>query len=469
MDIVERGQREKNWAALTSVAAAVCLTTAKLLVAVSTGSLGILSEALHSAMDLVGTALSYAAIRVSNRPPDATHPYGHAKFESLAALIAVFLLSLTALGIVREAGDRVLTSRQVPVPNIWAFIVLIGSIAIDVSRSRYLKRVAAKYGSQALEADAAHFATDLYGSLTVLVGITLLLVGQSVGWPAWLLSALDAGAGALVAVLILGVALRLALRAVDALTDRVPPTLVDRVMQAAGQTAGLAGRSPVTRVRYVGDQAYADVSIEVPRGVSLEQSNDISRRVVENVQQVIPRADVIVHTVPVIPDRESEVQRAILSASRLGLGIHHVRAFWTSAGLRLDMHMEVPSTMSLGTAHEQADRLEAELRSDLAVAEAHVHIEPRHEEAEALQSVSDPTIERMVRHATVNYHGIHDIEILSSQNGSVVKLHCYLPGEMPVAEAHAITAEIERVIRENVPRVYRVTVHPEPQVEGHIP
>jgi cation diffusion facilitator family transporter len=459
---IARGQREKSSAALSSVAAAILLAGAKLVVAITTGSLGLLSEALHSAMDLVGTALSYAAIRVSNRPPDATHPYGHAKFESLAALFAVFLLSLTALGIIREAIERVLTSRHVPIPDVWAFAVLIGSIIIDLSRSRYLRRVAARYGSQALEADAAHFATDLYGSLAVLLGITLLVFGQAAGWPTSLLAALDAGAGALVALLILGVAFRLALRTVDALTDKVPPTLVERVMHAAGQTSGLAGGTPLARVRYVGDQAYADVSVEVPRGVSLERSNEIAKRVVENVQNVIPRADVIVHTVPVVHDRESEVQRAVLSATRLGLGVHHVRAFWTESGLRLDMHMEVPSTMSLRTAHEEADLLEAELQSELEVAEAHVHIEPRHEEAEALERVPDGSVERLVRQATANFDGIHDIEVLSSARGAVVKLHCYLPGEMPVAEAHAITAEIERVIRDTVPRVYRITVHPEP-------
>src|SRR5688500_5835670 len=207
-------RREKNWAALSSIGAAIFLTAAKLIVALSTGSLGILSEALHSAMDLVGTALSYAAIRVSNRPPDATHPYGHAKFESLAALFAVFLLSLTALGIVREAVERVTSSQVVPVPNGWAFIVLIISIAVDLSRSRYLKRVAEKHGSQALEADAAHFATDLYGSVTVLGGVTLVVVGGAVGWSPGVLSTLDAVAASLVAILIQVVALRLALRAV---------------------------------------------------------------------------------------------------------------------------------------------------------------------------------------------------------------------------------------------------------------
>ncbi|MEO6457069.1 MAG: cation-efflux pump [Chloroflexia bacterium] len=464
MDEVER-RNKKNWAALTSIAAAVLLTSAKLLVALGTGSLGILSEALHSAMDLVGTALSYAAIRVSNRPPDATHPYGHAKFESLAALFAVFLLSLTALGIVREAGERVLNSRIVPVPNVWAFAVLIGAIAIDLSRSRYLKRVAAQYGSQALEADAAHFATDLYGSLTVLGGITLVAIGQAAGWPPVLLSTLDAGAATVVAILILGVALRLALRTVDALTDRVPPTLIDRVVEAAGQTAGLAGHLPVARVRYVGDQAYADVSIEVPRGVSLERSDDISRRVIANVQDVLPRADVMVHTVPVAPDGESEVQVAVLSANRLGVGVHHVRAFRTAAGLKIDMHMEVPSSMSLLAAHQQADRLEAELRADLGVVDAQVHIEPRHEEAENLHATSESTTERLILEALAGYEGIHDIEVLSSSRGVVVTLHCYLSGDLLVAEAHAVTADIERAVREMVPNIYRITVHPEPLSE----
>jgi cation diffusion facilitator family transporter len=462
--------REKNWAAATSMLAAVVLTIAKLTVALLTGSLGIFSEAMHSGMDLVGTALSFAAVRISSRPPDATHPYGHAKFESLAALFAVFLLAITSVGILREAFERVFETSVVPTGTFYGVGVLLLSILVDFTRSRYLKRVAKKHGSQALAADAAHFETDLYSSITVLLGLGLVAYGGSAGWsPQWLAAA-DALAGASVAVIILIVAGRLALRAVNSLTDRVPPNLVDDVVAAASQAPGTLG-DPSARVRFLGDQAYADVSIGVPRGLSLERSRAVSEEVVAKVQDVLPRADVVVRAVPVAPEAESAVQAATVTAARLGLGIHHVRAFQTPLGLRLDMHMEVPSHMTLGNAHEQADRLEAELAREIAGVNAQVHIEPRHEDVHTLVEAEQKEVRRLVEGAVAAgpHRGIHDIEVLQSEHGYVVTLHCYLPADMPIAAAHNVTAEIERVIREQVPGIYRITVHPEPATELHIP
>ena len=463
--------REKNWAATTSMLAAVVLTVAKLTVALLTGSLGIFSEAMHSGMDLVGTALSFAAVRISSRPPDATHPYGHAKFESLAALFAVFLLAITAVGILREAFQRVFETSVVPTGTFYGVGVLLLSILIDFTRSRYLKRVAKKHGSQALAADAAHFETDLYSSITVLLGLGLVAFGGAAGWsPQWLAAA-DALAGASVAVIILIVAGRLALRAVNSLTDRVPPNLVDDVVAAASQAPGTLG-DPSARVRFLGDQAYADVSIGVPRGLSLERSRAVSDEVVAKVQHVLPHADVVVRAVPLAPEAESAVQAATVTAARLGLGIHHVRAFQTPlGGLRLDMHMEVPSAMTLGDAHEQADRLEAELAREIAGVNAQVHIEPRHEDVHTLAEDDQEEVRRLVEHAVAEalFMGIHDIEALRSEHGYVVTLHCYLPADMPIAAAHNVTAEIERAIRERVPGIYRITVHPEPASELHIP
>lgn len=456
-------RREKNSAAVSSLFMAVLLTAAKLGAGIASGSLGILSEALHSAMDLVGTALSLAAVRISNRPPDATHPYGHAKFESLSALAAVGILALTALGILREALERVVNNHTAPQTSLLGIVVLLFAIGVDYSRSRYLSRVAAEYGSQALAADAAHFATDLFGSIAVLVSLLAVALGTWLGWPPAVLGFIDAAAGALVALIILYVASQLALRAVNALTDRVPPHLVAEVAQAAGNSPETLG-STTARVRYVGDQPYADVSIKVARGLSLERSTEVSQAVVERVQTVLPHADVVVHTLPVAPTSESAVQAAIITAARLGLGVHHVRAFNTPAGLRLDMHMEVPSYMTLKVAHEQADRLEAELRNDLSSAEAQVHIEPRHEEVYSLTKDDDTVrIEAKVAAATRDIVGVHDIEALKSPMGYVITLHCYLPDDLPVAAAHTMTAEIEHSVRECVPSLYRVTVHPEPQ------
>ncbi len=468
----EERSSKKRLAALSSVLAAVVLTSAKLIVAMTTGSLGVLSEALHSGVDLAGTVLSYTAVRVSDRPPDATHPYGHAKFESLAAMIAVGLLAVTALGILREAASRILETHVVPNTSPLAFGVMLLSIIIDFTRSRYLRRVAEKHGSQALAADATHFATDLYSSIAVIVGLTIVVVGQYLGWPHQLLVAGDALAGAIVAVIILVLASQLAIRAVDSLTDRVPPDLVPRIVASVANSPHTIGR-PTARVRFVGDQPYADISVNVPRGLSLERTEEVSNTVVSRVRQVLPHADVVVHTTPQIEATESVVSAAVVIAARLSLYIHHVRAFHTPSGLKIDMHMEVPSSMTLLAAHDESEHLEAELRKEIPeVREVDIHIEPRHEEFHELSKDDTEEVAKLVAQAAATEvsEGVHEIQVFSGRYGYVVSLHCYLPSAMPIAEAHYLTAEVEKAIRDMVPNVYRVTVHPEPSSLGlHIP
>lgn len=465
----EQRSREKNWAALSSVLVAVLLTAGKLVSGIVSGSLGLLSEALHSAMDLVGTVLSFAAIRIANRPPDATHPYGHAKVESLSALVAVGILSITALGILREAFERVVVQHVVPQQNWLGIGVLVVAVVVDYSRSRYLRRVADEHGSPALAADAAHFATDLLGSLAVLFSLIVVTIGTFAGWPSSVLGIIDASAGALVALIILFVAVQLAVRAINALTDRVPPGLVGDVVAAASEAPDTLG-TPSARVRFVGDRAYADVSINVARGLSLERSGEVAQDVVSRVQQVVPHADVVVHTQAVAPQSESAVGAAIATAGRLGLGVHHVRAFDTPSGLRLDMHMEVPADLSLRDAHEQADRLEAALRDELRSADVQVHIEPRHEEVYKLEedSTSRAIAERVAK-ITSDIDGVHEIEAFNSQHGYVVTLHYYMPDDLPITTAHNRTAQIEQLVRDNIQGIYRITVHPEPSMKRHIP
>lgn len=461
--------REKNWAALSSMFVAVALTAAKLGAGLISGSLGLLSEALHSAMDLVGTVLSYAAVRISNRPPDATHPYGHAKVESLSALVAVGILLLTALGILREAVDRVfrMSDELVPQQNWLGIAVLIVAVVVDYSRSRYLRRVADEHGSPALAADAAHFATDLLGSLTVLFGLLIVTIGTLVGWPGWVLTLVDATAAALVAVIIAYVAWGLAVRAIYALTDRVPPLLVGQVVAATSGTPDMIG-TPSARVRFVGDKPYVDVSINVARGLSLERSREVSQDIVARVQQVLPDAEVMVHAQPVAPQSESAVGAAIVTAARLGLGVHHVRAFETPTGLRLDMHMEVPAGLLLRDAHEEADRLEEALRGELQSAEVQVHIEPRHEEIYRLiEDAGSREIAGKIREVTAPIDGIHDIEVLKSELGYVATLHYYMPDDLPITTAHYKTAQIEQTVRDAIPGIYRITVHPEPPLDQH--
>jgi cation diffusion facilitator family transporter len=459
-----RGQA-KQTAALSSMAAALFLAVAKLVIGLMTGSLGLLSEALHSGLDLVGTILSYAAVRVADRPPDRNHPYGHAKAESLAALFAVVLLGSTALGILYEAYRRIFVVDEVPQTNIWSFAVLLAALAIDVSRSRMLARVARETNSQALAADAAHFASDLWSSGTVLVSLTLIWIGGQVGWPPHWLSFADAAAGVIVALVIIHVAWGLAGRAVTTLMDQVEPNLLDAITRAASAAGGVVSTESA-RLRYAGDRAYADVIVDVARGLSVEESDAISDDVIERVRALVPGADVVVHTHPVQSVTERATDSARVIAARLGVSIHHVRAFEMSTGLRLDMHMEVPARQTLAQAHLLTEVFEANLKNEIpGLATVEAHIEPRYDDAERITSVIEPSMNELITRAAERIGGpgsVRAVHIGQARPGYVVTLHVSLDGNMPITEAHTRTAQIEQSVRAALPAAYRVTIHPEP-------
>ena len=457
--------RRKQRAALSSMVATLLLVAGKLAAGLLTGSLALLSDALHSGLDLVGTAISFAAVRVADRPPDENHPYGHAKAESLAALFAVFLLGVTAVGILYEAYQKAFGTPEVPDITAWSLSVPLAALLIDGTRSRYLARVARETGSQALAADAANFSSDLWSSGIVLIDLAAIGVGRLLGWPVHWLSALDAAAGAIVAGVIFHVAWSLAGRAVNALMDEVPAHLVAALAGAATRAAGVV-EIDSARLRYMGDKPYADIVVNVARGLSLEESEAISEEVIAHVRAVVPGADVVVHTHPVPSAGERATDLARVIAARLAVGVHHVRAFETPRGLRLDMHMEVPAQQTLAEAHALADRVEAGLHAEMAGLDAvEIHIEPRHDETHRVEPVADPALYRRVVAAAEAVAGggtVQRVEMGRTRMGYVLTIHCTLPGRMPIADAHAQTAEMERAVRAVIGAAYRVTVHPEP-------
>ena len=260
----QQADREKHRAALSSVLAAIFLTLVKLVVGLLTGSLGILAEVAHSGLDLVAAAVTLFAVRVSGRPADREHTYGHGKVENLSALFETLLLLVTCVWIIYEAIQRLFFEEVVVEVTIWAFLVMFVSIVIDFSRSRMLSRVAKKYDSQALEADALHFSTDIWSSSVVIAGLTLVVISDWLGIP-WLAKA-DAVAAMGVAGIVIWVSLQLGRRTVMALLDGVPASERDAVLRAVRVPGVIEVRQ--VRVRRSGPEAFADVRLTVSRDVS---------------------------------------------------------------------------------------------------------------------------------------------------------------------------------------------------------
>jgi cation diffusion facilitator family transporter len=289
--------REKSWAAASSVIGAVGLTTLKIVVGIATGSLGILAEAAHSALDLVAALATYFAVRIGSRPADRSHPYGHGKVENLSALLETALLILTCVWVLYGAGKRFLTGAVEIEVTFWSYAVMVFSIVVDVSRSRVLHRAAKKYNSQALEADALHFSTDIWSSAVVILGLISVAIGDSFPRLEWLRYA-DATAAVVVALIVIGVSFKLGARTVHSLLDAAPAGLEERITAAVQTVPGIQNVHNV-RMRYSGAQLFVDVHVLVDGAQSLRQAHDLTEAVERSIQQVVPNADVTVHPEPV--------------------------------------------------------------------------------------------------------------------------------------------------------------------------
>ena len=288
--------REKQSAALTSLFAAVGLTAFKIVVGVLTHSLGILAEAAHSGLDLVAALMTFLAVRVSGRPPDRTHLYGHGKVENLSALFETLLLLATCVWIVNEAVHRLMYHRGEVEVNWWSFGVMATSIAIDASRSRVLARAAKKYRSQALEADALHFQTDIWSSAVVIVG--LMAVKAAEWWPSLgFLRSGDAVAALGVSAVVMWVSVQLGKRTVDALLDTAPLGMEERIAAAVESVPGVRNCHQV-RIRYSGPVLFVDLHVLVDGALTLSQAHGLTETIEAAIQGVAPGADVTVHPEP---------------------------------------------------------------------------------------------------------------------------------------------------------------------------
>jgi cation diffusion facilitator family transporter len=464
--------KEKRAAALSSVVAAVLLTSLKLVVGLLTGSLGILAEAAHSGLDLVAALVTFFAVRISDRPPDERYLYGYGKVENLSALIETLLLLITCVWIIYEAIQRLFFKSVEVEATFWAFAVMAISIIVDVTRSRILYRAARKHNSQALEADALHFSTDIWSSSVVIGGLVLVFLSQRLG-PRWaFLAKGDAVAALVVAMIVIYVSLQLGKRAVSVLLDVAPPGLADRIAAEASQVPGVQSMGSV-RVRQAGAAVFVDLSVNVDRSASLEEAHQIAEAVDNRVTHIVPRGDIVVHVDPVRRSGENLSQTVSAIAAQFGLRTHYVHAHEVRDRYFVDLHVEVPAEETLGEAHDRVSRLEVAVRQELPqVRDIHSHIEPI-AAPEAEVKTLDPAEEKSLRQQIMaianespglgNYNRLH---IRSGPDGYDIVLHGLADPDLSVAEAHRLADELEKRLQTQIPAISRVLVHVEPEGEA---
>ena len=317
------------------------------------GSLALLSEAAHSLIDLFATVMTYFAVRISGKPADDEHHYGHGKVESVTALAETALLFVLSGVVIWEAAQRLLGGHGHAVEaTLWAFAVIAVSIVVDFFRARLLYRVAHETASEALEADALHFGSDMWSSIAVLIGLGAVAAGYP--WA-------DAAAALVVAVFVCLAGWRLGRRTIDTLTDTAPPGAAETITRAAEAVSGVVAVERV-RARPVGDKLFVEIVLAVSRSLPLDRVELLKRQAADAIRAALPRAEVSVATAPRALDNESVIERVMVIARNQGLAVHHVTVHDIRGKLSVSLDLEVDRKLPLGGAHDIADRLEEALR-----------------------------------------------------------------------------------------------------------
>lgn len=461
--------REKRGVAFSSLLAAVVLTAFKLAIGLWTNSLGILSEAAHSGLDLVAAAITFWAVRISGLPADQRHTYGHGKFENLSALLETLLLLVTCIGIVYESLRRLIFLDRVEVTaNVWAFLVVLVSIAVDFSRSRALKKAADKHHSQALEADALHFSTDIWSSLVVLLGLFGVKASEYFG-AVWLEQA-DTIAALGVAVIVVGVSIKLGKKSLEDLLDAIPDDLQKQVIAAIGQVPGVQ-EVKLVRLRRSGPEVFADVTLAADRSVAFERTHAIADDAEAAVRRILPRADVVVHIEPTAAHDEHLLTTIRVLAARHGLGAHGIRVYEDAGRSSLELHLEVKDSLSLEEAHRQATGFERALHEAIpGLTRIVTHLEPTGRDSAMFPA--EPASQEQVRRLIEDFVNAshlatrpHDIEVQRTGQELAVSFHCALDPSTVITDAHKLTEQLEQHLRARMPNLGRVVIHVEPTSE----
>lgn len=449
----------KEQAAAWSIVASAVITLGKGAAGLATGSLALISDALHSVVDVAATTLTYLAVRTANKPADDEHHYGHGKIESLAALFETALLFILS-GAVAYEGIRRLIAGENDISWSWAAVgVLLVSIVIDAVRWIQLNKVARETKSEALAADALHFSSDLVNSILVLAAFG----AAALGYPQ---------ADSLVAI---GVALfialagfRLAKQTIDSLLDTAPAGVTDDIRTRVSAVPGVASVENI-KLRPAGPQLFVEIEIAVSRTLPLDRLSAIKDAISETIRTEHPDAVVTVTATPRALDDETILERVLLIAAKRRVPVHHVTVQSLNGRISVSLDVEVDGRMSLGSAHIVASRLEAAIRDELgADTEVETHIEPlvtanlegRDVDAETVARVASSLAAHAKTIGTIV--DVHSVRVRGTDHGLIVNYHCRVDPMLDVAMVHEKVDELEHLVRADVPAITRIVSHTEP-------
>jgi cation diffusion facilitator family transporter len=444
--------------ALLSVFAAMFLVGVKLAAGLATGSLGLIAEAAHSGTDLVAALLTLFAVRIAVRPADHEHNYGHGKAEHLAALGESSFLMLVSAFLAFQAVGRLASDSPHHVTTAWwAFVVLAVVITVDASRAVVTRRAARRYHSAALASNALHFASDLGGSLAVLIGLVLVAAGETRA---------DAIAALIVAAIVLVAAARLASQSIEVLMDRADSDAEDAVRAALDELGDLEVRR--LRSRHAAGRDFVDLVVAISADAALAQAHTTADQIEDAIRRELPGSDVLVHVEPraVEGDLRTRATAAALAIPEVR-EVHNVRVMKLDGGPELSLHVKLPRELQLGEAHAVVERLEAAMHEAVPeLRRVDTHIEPlaqtdwatrpdRDEVAEARDAIAEVVSHYTGRAPTM-------VRFRDADRGRIALIDVVLPADQPLPSAHRRAGDIEEAVRTRCPELADVIVHTEP-------
>jgi len=456
---MEHSQQKQN-VAFSSVIASLFLTAMKLVVGIMTGSIGIISEAAHSALDFGAAALTLYAVKMSDKPADSKHHYGHAKVESVSALIETGLLVLTSIGIIYAAAERLIAGTTEVEVTWYAIAIMVISIVVDYSRSRALLKVAKKTNSQALEADALHFSSDILSSAVVLVG--LLFVSIGIDWA-------DAVAGIAVAILVGKAAFSLGKKTIDVLIDAAPEGIAERIEEITMTVGGVISVDKI-RVKPTGPQVFIEMAVCVNRTLSVEKVQVICSSIEQKVREEFPVGDITINSRPIALNNETIAERVHVIGLNHNLHTHNISTSLSGEKKQITFDVEIDQRLTIKQAHNTVTALENELHREFDGAlDICIHLDPlRYDERTTTSLLTEE--EEEVRTLIVNaskkiekIHNVHDIQIRKNEQLKlIITLHCSFNDDALLEEVHSITSQLEGALYNSLTNAGRVIIHAEP-------
>lgn len=466
---IAESSAQKRQVALHSMLAAGIMTLLKVAAGLLSGSLGVLSDAAHSGLDLAGATLTFFSVQVSDKPADEDHTYGHGKIENISAFCEAILMIVSCGWIIWEAIDRMLNHSTVLHHSIWPVLVLLTSIAVDYWRSKQLHAVAVRTGSAALATDAFHFASDIWSTVAVLGGLGASWAGErlGIGW----LNYADPFAAILVSIMILRLTIILGRETIGVLMDEVPAETRLKLVREVEQVEGVMAVEQA-RVRRAGPGYFADLTLALPRRFTFEHTGELVQAATDAVHRALPTADVVIHTVPRQTRAESVFDRVRAVAARNNVSVHELSVQSVHGRLRVEQHVELDERMTLSAAHGFVTAMEEEIlreAPEIHSVVTHIESEPATIEQPEEMVEEDRKIEHALRTTAGLFQEIvdvHEIVVRRSTEHIYLSCHCTLPDDLPMQQVHLVITALEDRFKLECPEVQRVTIHPEPVTDN---